>query len=181
MFSYRYRASLCAALLGLLSLPGTTQPIGKLETTTSRKVRPIRDLIDRWNAAYRNLDSKTLASLEAPGVQIVDRFGELRTPSTEGEKQRLWADGFEQIAKAGFRVEYAIERIRFVQPEAAVVQVCTQYTDGITLLDGARIPPLSEIMSYVVVESHGVWLVKELNIHDRAASEGCETVGQNGM
>jgi len=162
--------------LGLLVLAAASQPenaqvIRKTETQSVRN--QIRELIARWNDAYRRLDAKVLASLETVDVEIVDRFGQLHRPSDVSGREQLWAEGFEMIAKGSAAPESTIEQIRLISPDTASVQVCTHFSDGIRLTDGARIPPLWEINSYLIVKKRSAWLVAALNIHDQTPPEGC--------
>jgi hypothetical protein len=60
-----------------------------------------------------------------------------------------------------------VDHIDFLQPEVALVQVSWQFSEGILLVDGARIPPFSEVDTYVVTRTQGVWLVAAHNMQEK--------------
>ena len=119
----------------------------------------IRKLISQWADAYKRFDAKRLASLEAPDVEVVDRFGELHQPSGRHANEKLWSAAFEMVAMNTTPPRVAIDRIRFLRSDVALVQVSWTFAEGILLADGKRIPPFSELDTYVVVKSQSDWLV----------------------
>lgn len=161
----------CCALVGLTSVPLLNRV--EAENSTARSDCQVRALIERWNSAYRSLNAAGLESLETQDFNLVDRFGESRSPRGVAEKQRLWAAGFEAIDRESFAPTFKIQQIQATGESVARVVLCAHYANGITLLDGSRIPPLWESESFLVVEAHGGWLVAALDIHDQTAPEGC--------
>jgi len=127
----------------------------------------IRTLISQRVEAYQDLDAKRLAALETPDVEIVDRFGELHLPSGRNENEKLWSDAFEIVSRNTLPPTVTIDRIRFLQPDVAVVQVSWRFTEGILLVDGDRIPPFSQVDTFVVIKSQGVWLVAAHNMQEQ--------------
>jgi uncharacterized protein (TIGR02246 family) len=132
-----------------------------------REERAVRTLMSQWVEAYADLDAKRIAALETPDVEIVDRFGELHLPSGRSENEKLWADTFDAISKKSTRPRVAIEHVHFIRPDVAVVSVSLLVAEGILLVDGERIPPYSELDTYIVVKVHGVWLVAAHNMHEK--------------
>lgn len=108
---------------------------------------------------YQERDAKQLAALETPDVEIADRFGELHLLSGRNENEKLWSDAFEIVSRDIAPRTVAIERIRFLRRDVAVVQASRQYADGITIVDGQRTPPFSQVDAYVVIKAASVWLV----------------------
>ena len=128
--------------------------------------RAIRSLMSRWFEAYKDLDAKRLAELEAPEVQVVDRFGVLHLASGRTENEKLWSDSFEAVSRNTVPPAVTIARIQFLGPDVAIVQASWQFRKGILLVDGECVPPFSEIDTYVVMKSHGVWLVAAHNVQE---------------
>jgi len=136
-------------------------------SSTASEPDAIRTLISRWVEAYQDLDAKRLAALETPDVEIVDRFGKLHLPSGRNENEKLWSDAFEIVSRNALLPTVTIDRIRFLRPDVAVVQVSWRFTEGILLVDGDRIPPFSQVDTFVVIKSQGVWLVAAHNMQEQ--------------
>jgi len=128
-------------------------------------------LAARWTDAFRRQDARELASLEADQVEIVDRFGVSHQLANAREKEELWANGFEIVAKDSTAPEFGTERLHIVAPHVAIINVWVNFSDGIELVDGALIPPHRENHSLVAVETPSGWLIASLHIHDETASE----------
>jgi ketosteroid isomerase-like protein len=163
--------AICCTLFGMTSVPFFDMVEAK--ESTAKGDRQVRALIEKWDDAYRGLNAATLASLESPDFNLVDRFGESRSPAGVAERQRLWAAGFEAIDTEAFAPTFEIRKIQFAGRSVARVLLCARYANGIVLLDGSRIPPLWESESFLVVEANGAWWVAALDIHDQTAPEGC--------
>lgn len=133
----------------------------------SRDERGVRDLVARWNAAYRALDAKTLAALQTPDFEIVNRLGQWTPTSSTTQNEQMWAWAFTNIYKGKPGPDHAIERVRFLSPDVALVQARAYWKDVITLDDGTRIPPHGEIDTFVAVRNARVWRVGALNIHNQ--------------
>jgi uncharacterized protein (TIGR02246 family) len=156
-------ATACCALLFASSAFGGD----RLRSSRVTEERAVRALISDWVEAYQTLDAKRLAAHETPSVEVVDRFGQLRLPSAASENEKLWSDTFEVISKTSTPPRATVDRIEFLQPEVALVQVSWHFSEGILLVDGDRIPPFSEIDTYVVTKVQGVWLVAALNMQEK--------------
>ena len=129
--------------------------------------RAVRTLISRWVEAYRELDARRLAALETPDVVIVDRFGEVHLPHGRREAEKLWSDAFETVSTNTPPITVTIDHIQFIRPDAAVVQVSWRFAEGILLTDGERIPPYSQVDTYVLIKRKNVWLVAAHNMQEK--------------
>lgn len=129
--------------------------------------RAIRTLMSQWAEAYRNFDAKRLAALESAQVETVDRFGELHVPSGRTENERLWSDAFEMVSRNTVPPSFTIDSIRFVQRDGALVQVSCSFAQGILLVDDERIPSFSQVDTFVVTKTRGVWLITAHNIQEK--------------
>jgi hypothetical protein len=140
----------------------TTNPVSK------SAVRPVRELIERWCAAYGDLDEKKLAALESPNIEIVDRFGELHVAKQRTDEEHFWSEGFEMIRRNDFHPVCAIEEIRATHPDVVIVHADISYSGGIPLKGGDFIPPFSEIHTFLVSRDEAVWRIAEHDITTRA-------------
>jgi uncharacterized protein (TIGR02246 family) len=127
----------------------------------------VRDLIGRWNAAYRALDAKKLAAVQTPDFEIVNRLGQWTPLFSTEQSEKMWAWAFTNIYKGKAGPEHTIERVRFLTPDVSVVQARAYWKDIIVLDDGTQIPPHGEIDTFVAVRNGGVWRVASLNIHNQ--------------
>lgn len=132
-----------------------------------RQERAVRDLIARWNAAYRGLDAKTMAALQTPDFEIVNRLGQWTPNASTAQNEEMWAWAFANIYKGKPGPDHKIERVRFLSPDVALVQARAYWNDVIVLDDGTRIPPHGEIDTFVTVRNAHVWRVAALNIHNQ--------------
>jgi ketosteroid isomerase-like protein len=139
----------------------TTNPDSKIAA------RAVHELIERWCAAYAELDEKKLAALESPNIEIVDRFGELHVAKQRRDEERFWAEGFEMIRREGFHPACAIEEIRSTRPDVMIVHAEISYPGGIPLKGGEYIPPFSEIHTFLVSKDEAVWRIAEHDITKR--------------
>jgi ketosteroid isomerase-like protein len=140
----------------------TTNPVSK------SAVRPVRELIERWCAAYGDLDEKKLAALESPNIEVVDRFGELHVAKQRPDEERFWAEGFEMIHRKDFHPVCTIEEIRSTRPDVMIVHAEISYSGGIPLKGGEFIPPFSEIHTFLVSKDEAVWQIAAHDITTRA-------------
>lgn len=125
--------------------------------------------MSRWNAAYRALDAKAMAALEADDFQMVDRFGEWYDSRGAAENERLWDWAFKNIYRGQPGPARQIESIRFLRPEVAIVAAKGQWGE-ITLEDGTRIPPHGEIDTFVLVKQGEQWKIAHLDIANQMES-----------
>ncbi|MBV8673776.1 MAG: hypothetical protein JOZ33_10110 [Acidobacteriaceae bacterium] len=151
----------CALLLVFSVLDGTWR-----RSSRAIEEHAIRALISDWVEAYQNLDAKRMAAHQTPVIEVVDRFGRLRLQSAT-ENEKLWSDTFEAISKKSAPPTVTVDHIEFLRPEVALVQVSWQFSEGVLLVDGDRIPPFSEIDTYVVTETRGVWLLAGHNMQEK--------------
>jgi len=143
MGKFLIMAAVAAAVGALLSAPSVLAG-ARWRSSRAIEERAIRALISEWVEAYRNLDAKRLAAHETQAVEVVDRFGQLRLQSAT-ENENLWSDTFEAISRKSAPPTATVKHIEFLRPEVALVQVSWQFSEGILLVDGDRIPPFSEI------------------------------------
>lgn len=129
----------------------------------------VRELMARWNTAYRSLNAKALALLETDDYQMVDRFGEWYDSRGASENERLWDWAFKKIYRGKPGPERKIEKIRFLRPEIAIIAAKAQWGE-ITLDDGGRIPAHGEIDTFVLVKQAGEWKVAQLDIANQMES-----------
>ena len=144
---------------------------GGLSTTnpvSESAARPVRELIERWCAAYGDLDEKKLAALESPNIEVVDRFGELHVAKERSDEERFWAEGFEMIDRKDFHPVCTIEEIRSTRPDVMIVHAEISYSGGIPLIGGEYIPPFSEIHTFLVSRDEAVWRIAAHDITTRA-------------
>ena len=150
------------AVISLVALASDQRPSSK-----PKEESVVRSLISQWIEAYKALDAKRLVALETPDVQVVDRFGVLHVSSGRNDNEKLWSDSFEVVARNAAPPIITIEEIRLLRPDLALVQVSSQFTEGISLVDGDRIPPFSQTDTFVVVKSQGVWLIAAHNMQEK--------------
>ena len=137
-----------------------------VQRASNKNEGEVRNLISQWVDAFEKRDYKRLAALETPDVAVVDRFGELHLPSGRHENEELWEDTFEVVAKSTIRPAVTVDRIRFLRPDVAVVHLTWQFSEGILLADGARIPPFAQLDTFIVTKSQSVWLVAAHNMQE---------------
>jgi uncharacterized protein (TIGR02246 family) len=133
----------------------------------SRDEQAVREIIVRWDAAYRALDAKTIAALETTDFEIVTRFGTWYSPASREENERMWAWLFTEIYKGKPGPKHAIDRIRFVTPDVAIVQTRGYRKESVTLSDGTIIPPFGQTVTFTVVRQKEGWRIAAQNIHNQ--------------
>ena len=138
----------------------------------------IRGFIARWNAAYTGMNAGSLAALETPDYEMIDRFGHWIKSEGPEFNERLWAMTFKDIYRGKPGPARQIESIRFLAPDVAIVQARANHAEGVTLDDGTKIPPFWEINTYTLVRTDAGWRVTVLNIHNQI-NPGTEGSGQH--
>ena len=133
----------------------TTQP----SPSSTIEQRRALQLIKRWCAGYAQLNPTRIAELQASEVEIVDRFGGLHRLSARKDQERFWAEGFDIIQAGEFHPQCDAVDVVFINPNAAVVHTKVSYPHGIRLKGGERIPPYSEIHTFVIAGNEGPWLI----------------------
>ena len=132
--------------------------------------RAVRELITRWDAAYRSLDARAVAALETEDFELVNRVGWWTKARGREDNERMWAWGFDVIYKGKPGPQHTVESVRFVSPDVAVVQAHADWP-ALTLPDGTPIPPHGEIVTFVVVKQKKTWLIASQNIHNQMPGE----------
>jgi uncharacterized protein (TIGR02246 family) len=125
--------------------------------------KPARELINAWFSAYSALNPKRMAALETAGVEVVDGFGDSHYFLSRNDREQFWADGFEMIETQGFHPRCVLQHIRLLHPDVAIVQATVAYPHGIRLKGGERIPPYSEVHTFVVAKNEETWLIAAHN------------------
>lgn len=97
-------------------------------------------------------------------MEIVDRFGDWRHLTGLRERERFWREGFDMIRTRDFHPECTIEHVRLIRSDVAIVQARVSYNQGISLMGGDRIPPFSEIHTFVFTKSDDTWLISAQDI-----------------
>jgi hypothetical protein len=75
------------------------------------------------------------------------------------------------IRREEFRPECAVQHVRLIRADVAIVQATAFYNQGIALKDGDRIPPFSEIHTFVLVKAEGNWLISGQDIIQQNSKE----------
>jgi uncharacterized protein (TIGR02246 family) len=135
-------------------------------TAPANDERAVRDLIERRNTAYHNLDAKTLTALSTPDFRLVDRFGDNIESEGPDYTLRMWSWTFREVYKERHPPEHTITDVRMLSPDVAVVQSKTQWPE-ITLDDGTKIPPHGEVDTFVTVKRNGEWRISVQTIHNQ--------------
>lgn len=125
------------------------------------------DLAISWCSAYRSSDPERLAALETREMEIVDRFGDWHHLTGLKDRERFWREGFDMIRTKDFRPQCIIEHVRLIRLDVAIVQARISYDEGIGLNGSDRIPPFSEIHTFVLMKSDDTWLMPAQDIVQR--------------
>ena len=137
---------------------------GHTSLGTAPEEQGARDLIMSWCSAYGQSDSERLARLEMSEVEIVDRFGDWHHLTGLKDSERFWREGFDMIRSKDFHPECTIAHVRLIRLDIAIVQASVYYDHGISLKGGDRIPPFSEIHTFVVMKIDEIWLISVQDI-----------------
>jgi hypothetical protein len=109
-------------------------------------------------------------------VEIVDRFGDWHQLTGLKDRQRFWGEGFDMIRMKDFYPECAIEHARLIRLDIAIVQARVSYDRGIRLKGGGRIPPFSEIHTFVVMKIDDSWLISAQDVVQQIVLRETRTV-----
>ena len=71
----------------------------------------------------------------------------------------FWAEGFDIIEAGEFHLQCHTVDVVFMSADAAMVHANVSYPRGIKLKGGERIPPYSELHTFVIVGNEGAWLI----------------------
>jgi len=140
------------------------------ETTTQSSLgsaieeRRALQLITSWCSAYAQHNPARIAELQAPEVEIVDRFGGFHHLSARTDQEHFWAEGFDIIQTGQFHPQCEVVDVVFINPDSAVVHTKVSYPHGIRLKGGERIPPYSEIHTFIIAGNEGHWLISGHNV-----------------
>jgi hypothetical protein len=102
--------------------------------------------------------------LQASEVEIVDGFGDLHRLAARKDQERFWAEGFDIIQAGEFYPQCETVDVVFISPHAAMVHANVSYPQGIRLKGGERIPPYSEVHTFVIAGNQGSWLISGHNV-----------------
>jgi len=152
------RVSLSVLLVGL-ALAGA-------RSIANNDEEAVRELIERRNAAYHNLDATTLASIETPDYRLVDRFGDNIGSKGPEFNEKLWRWSFVNVYKGKPAPVHNIIGVHFLTADVAVVQTETQW-GSYKIDDGTEIPPHGEVDTFTVVRRAGIWKIAVQTIHNR--------------
>lgn len=133
---------------------------------TSSAEQQVRELIQRWDAAYCSLDAAGLAALAAPDFELINRLGQWTPMSSRAELERMWSWGFTNIYRGVPGPRHTIERMRFLSANTAIVQTHASWP-ALKLDNGMDIPPHGEITTFVAVKQPGGWRVASESIHNQ--------------
>ena len=156
----------------LLTFVAALVTVGHATMIRANDERCVRDLISKWDVAYRALDAKAMVALETSDFELVDRFGNWFPQTSREENERMWAWGFANIYQGKPGPKHTVERIRFIQPDVAIVQARAYWADVITLPDGTRVPPHGQITTFVVVKQKEGWRIAAQNVHNKMQGDG---------
>jgi len=149
--------------------------IGFGQTKTTNDEQKIRELIGKWDAAYRALDGKAIAALETEDFELVDRFGNWIAQTSREENERMWNWTFKNIYQGKPGPQHTIERIRFINPNSALVVCKAFWAEIITLPDGQKIPPHGQTTTFTVVKNKAGWQIAAQTIHNKMQSDEPDT------
>jgi uncharacterized protein (TIGR02246 family) len=137
------------------------------QTGAARDERKIRELIGKWDTAYRGLDAKRIASLETPDFELVDRFGGYLPLGSREENERMWSWTFKNIYQGRPGPAHTIDRIRFINSKTAIVTCRAFWADPIKLPDGTIIPPHGQTTTFTAVKTKDEWQIAAQTIHNK--------------
>lgn len=138
--------------------------MGHSGSYTASTEKGVDELVSRWCSAYRRSDPERLAALETGEVEIVDRFGAWHDLVGRKARNGFWTDGFEMLRREDFHPECTVQHVHLTRWNLAIAQVTVSYHDGIALKGGERVPPFSEIHTFVLVRTKGGWLFSAQDI-----------------
>ena len=137
------------------------------QTGRAKDEQKIRELIGRWDAAYRALDGKAIAALETPDFELVDRFGGYYGQTSREENERLWSWTFKNIYQGKPGPAHTIDRVRFISPETAIVTCRAFWAEPIKLPDGSVVPPHGQTTTFTVVKNKKEWQIAAQTVHNK--------------
>lgn len=140
------------------------RPSSESSLGSTSNSRGARDLVESWCSAYAQSDPVRLAGLEMMEVEIVDRFGDWHHLNGLRGRERFWREGFDMIPTEEFHPTCAIEHVRAIRSDLAIAQAKVSYDQGITLKGNERIPPFSEIHTFVLMKNGHAWLISAQDI-----------------
>jgi uncharacterized protein (TIGR02246 family) len=146
--------------------------VSTAQTGRSNDEAKIRELIGKWDAAYRAMDGKAIVALETPDFELVDRFGNWIPQASREENERMWTWTFVNIYQGKPGPKHTIERVRFIHPEAAIVVCSAFWAEVITLPDGQKIPPHGQTTVFFVVKEKTGWLIAAQTVHNKMPGDG---------
>lgn len=154
-------------ILILLAFIMTFTAVGFGQTGAGKDEQKVRELIGKWDAAYRALDGKAIAALETPDFELVDRFGGYLPQTSREENERLWSWTFKNVYQGKPGPAHTIDRVRFINRDTAIVTCRAFWADPITLPDGTVIPPHGQTTTFTVVRVKKEWQIAAQTFHNK--------------
>jgi len=87
-------------------------------------------------------------------------------------REHFWADGFAMIRQEEFSPQCTVQHFRLTRWNAGIAQVTVFYNEGIALEGGERIPPFSEIHTFLLERVKSGWLISAEDIVQQNYREG---------
>ena len=162
-------------ILLILTLLLPTAAFRAQTSAASGDEQKIRELIGKWDAAYRAMDGKAIAALETPDFELIDRFGNWTPQTSQAENERMWNWAFANVYQGKPGPKHTIERIRFIHPESAIVLCSAFWAETITLPDGQKIPPHGQTTTFIVVKAKTGWQIAAQTVHNKMQSDAPTT------
>jgi uncharacterized protein (TIGR02246 family) len=144
----------------------TLGAVGFGQAGAAKDEQKIRDLIGKWDAAYRAMDGNAMAALETTDFELIDRFGDWHPQTSREENARMWNWTFKNIYQGKPGPRHTIEHIRFVGAETAIVICKAFWAEPITLPDGSIIPPHGQTTTFTVVKNKKDWQIAAQTVHN---------------
>ena len=159
-------------ILLLLAFILTLGAVGFGQSGKAKDEQKVRELIGKWDAAYRAMDGSAMAALEAPDFELVDRFGDWHAQTSREENARMWNWVFKNIYQGKPGPPHTVERVRFVTGETAIVICKAFWAEPIKLPDGSVIPPHGQTTTFTVVKTKEGWQIAAQTVHNRMPTDG---------
>lgn len=153
----------------------------QLSVFCQKDEQAVRDVINKWDAAYRAMDAKAMAALKTPDYELINRFGDWYPQTSREENERMWAFAFTQIYRGKPGPKHTIKRIRFIAPNVALVLASAYWAEEITLSDGTRIPPHGQTTTFTVVKQKKQWLIAAQTVHNQMKDIDLDKVAPDKM
>lgn len=156
-------------ILALLIFVLALGAVGFSQTSAGKDEQKIRELIGKWDAAYRALDGKAIVALETQNFELVDRLGGYIPISSREENERMWNWTFKNIYQGKPGPAHTIDRVRFINAKTAIVTCRAFWADPIILPNGTVIPPHGQTTTFTVIKTREGWQITAQTFHNKMA------------